>query len=411
MDNLVDDVHRFQQAFQDVGALLGLLQFEPGAADHHLVAEFHKVADDFLQAEGAGTSLHQGHVVEGEAALQGAVLEQEVQDHTGVGALLEADDHAGFSAGAFVVDVGDALHLLLVGQLGDLLDHLPLVHHIGDFRDHDGFTALVVYFNFCLGTDDHAAAAGFVGFLDAGLAHDDAAGGEIRSLDVLHQLIRGNLRVVDVGADGVAALSQVVGSHVGGHTYGNAGSAVEQQQRGLGGQDGGLFEGVVEVEGHIHRVLVHIGQNILCHLLEFGLRVTHGCRGVSVHGAEVTLALDHRVSLVPFLAQTHHGVVHAGVSVRVELTHHFTYDTGALLGLAGIAQAHVVHTEQDTALDGFEAVSHIRKGAGHNHGHRIVYVRGAHLVVYFYRLDIPSFLGVFEHVLFFVVIHSFSLFL
>ena len=390
VDNLVDEVHGLEEAFQDMGALLGFVQLELGAAHHNLVAEVHELLDDFLEAEGAGTAFHQRHVVEGEAGLQRAVLEQHVEHHAGVGSLLEADDHAGFSAGAFIVDVGDALHLLFIGQLGNLLNHLPLVHHVRDFRDHDGFTAVVVHLDFRLGADDHAAAAGFIGFLDAGNAHHDAAGREIRALDVLHELFRGDFRIVDVGADGVAALAQVVGSHVGGHTYGNTRCAVQEQQRGLGGQDGGFFQGVVEVEGHVHGVLVHVSEDVLRHLLELGLRVTHGSGRVTVHRAKVTLALHHGIALVPFLAQAHHGVIYAGVSVGVELTHHLTHDTGALLGLAAIAEAHIVHAEQDAALDRLEAVTGIREGTGNNHRHRIVDVCRAHFVVYLYLLDVAG---------------------
>ena len=44
---------------------------------------------------------------------------------------------------AFVVDVGDALDLLLVDHVGDLLDHLGLVDHVGNFRDDDTFAAAI----------------------------------------------------------------------------------------------------------------------------------------------------------------------------------------------------------------------------------------------------------------------------
>ena len=133
-----------------MGALEGLVQLKLSAADNNLVPEFHKLADYFLEAERTGTSLHQGHVVEAETALERAVLEQHVEYHAGVGALLEADDDAGFSAGTFIVDVGDALNLLVVCKLGNLLYHLTLVHHIRDFRNDYGFTAVVIYLNFCL---------------------------------------------------------------------------------------------------------------------------------------------------------------------------------------------------------------------------------------------------------------------
>ena len=153
-----------------------------------------------------------------------------------------------------------------------------------------------------------------------------------------------------------------MGSHVGSHTHGNAGCSVQKQQRGLGGKDRRLFQGVVKVEGHIHGVLVHVSKDILCHLLEFCLRVTHGSGRVTVHGTKVTLAFYQRITLVPVLAQTHHGVIHAGVSVRVELTHDLTYDTGALLGLTAEAEAHVVHSKENAALNGFETVPCIRQG-------------------------------------------------
>ena len=199
------------------------------------------------------------------------------------------------------------------------------------------------------------------------------------------------------------------GSHIGGHTYGNTRCAVQEQQRGLGGQDGGFLQGVVKVEGHVHGILVHVSQHILCHFLELGFRVTHGGRRVSVYRTKVTLALYHGIALVPFLAQAHHGVVHAGVSVGVELTHDLAHDTGAhtgaLLGLAIKAQAHVVHAEQNTTLDGFKAVAGIRQGTGNNHRHGVVDIRGAHFVVYLHLLDVAGSGHFFQLILFFVIVH------
>ena len=225
----------------------------------------------------------------------------------------------------------------------------------------------------------------------------------------MHEFIRGDFRIVDVRANGVAAFPQVVRGHVGGHTHGDTRCAVQEQQRGLGGQHGGFLQGVVKIEGHVHGVLVHVSQHVLCHFLELGLRVTHGGRRVSVHRAKVTLALHHGVTLVPFLAQAHHGVIYAGVSVRVELTHHFTHDTGALLGLAAKTQAHVVHAEQDAALHGLETVAGVREGTGHNHRHGIVDVRRAHLMVNFHLLDVAGSGHFFQLILLFVTVHFYTM--
>ena len=93
--------------------------------------------------------------------------------------------------------------------------------------------------------------------------------------------------------------------------------------------------------------------------------------------------------------------------MRVELTHHLTYYTGALLGLAAVTQAHIVHTEEHAPLDGFEAVPCIREGTGHNHGHRVVYVRGAHLVVYLYLLNVAGSFYLLQRIFILVVIHIF----
>ena len=405
VDDLVDDVHRLEEAFQDVGALLRLVQLELRAADNHLVAEVDEVAEDLLEGEGARTSLDEGHVVEGETRLQRSVLEQGVQHDAGVHALLEADDHADTLAGTFVIDVGNAFDLLVVGHLRDLLDHLALVHHIGDLGDDDGLVSLVVHLDFRLGTHHDAAAAGLIGFLDAAAAHDDAAGREVGTLDVLHQFVRGDLGVVDIGADRVAAFAQVVRGHVRGHADGDAGRAVQQEQRSLRGKDRRFLEGVVEVQVHVDGVLVHVGEDVLGHLLELGLGVTHGGRGIAVHRTEVALAPHQRVTLVPPLAQTDHRVVYAGVAVRVVLTHHVTHDTGGFLGLAVISDTHFVHTVEHAALHRLEAVPGVRKGAGHDDGHRIVDVRGAHLVVDLHRLDQPRRLGLFHRILLFVVVH------
>ena len=90
----------------------------------------------------------------------------------------------------------------------------------------------------------------------------------------------------------------------------------------------------------------------------------------------------------------------------VILTHDFTNDTGALLGLAVEAEAHVVHAEEDAPLDGFEAVAGVRQGTGNDHGHRVVDVCRAHLVVYLNLLYVSGVFLLLYLVLLFVIIHS-----
>ena len=77
-------------------------------------------------------------------------------------------------------------------------------------------------FNLGFRPEHHAAAAGVVCVDYALTAKDDASGREIRALDVLHQLLGADVGIVDVCADGIADLTEVVRGHIRGHTYGNS---------------------------------------------------------------------------------------------------------------------------------------------------------------------------------------------
>ena len=77
--------------------------------------------------------------------------------------------------------------------------------------------------------DGDPAPAGGVGRPDARPPHDDALGGEVGALDVVHQVGQGALRVVQHLDGGVDDLPHVVGGDVGGHAHGDAAGAVHQQ--------------------------------------------------------------------------------------------------------------------------------------------------------------------------------------
>ena len=69
------------------------------------------------------------------------------------------------------------------------------------------------------------------------------------------------------------------------------------------------------------------------------------------------------------------------------LTEYFSDDTGALLGLAAIAQAKAVHSVKNAPLDRLETVTRVRESPGHDYRHRIVDVGRTHLVVNLDRFD------------------------
>ena len=212
-----------------------------------------------------------------------------------------------------------------------------------------------------------------VGVIDAPLAQDHAAGGEIRALDELHQVVHGAVRVVDHVHHGVDHLAQVVGRDVRGHADGDARGAVHQQVREPAGHHGGLHQGLVEVRIEVDGLLLDVPHHLHGQLREPRLGVTHGGRAVAVHRAEVALALHQRVADGEVLRQAHHGVVDRAVAVGVVFTQDVAHDAGALpVGLVG-RDAHLVHRVQDAAVHRLQAVPHVRQGARHYDSHRVGY--------------------------------------
>ena len=125
--------------------------------------------------------------VHAERGFQRGELEELGDDHLRAGVAFQLDLDAGFLVGK-VAHAGDAGEGLLVHEFGDaFLKHgaVDAVGHLAD--DDDGFAALV-FLDLDLAAQAHRAAAGGEVLLDAADAADLAGDGEVRALDVLHQL-------------------------------------------------------------------------------------------------------------------------------------------------------------------------------------------------------------------------------
>ena len=136
--HLVDIVAGDDKAVKDVGPLLCLAQVILGAADDYVVAVLDEVLDAVLEGEYARTSMDEGDIVDAEGALQVGHLEQLVEHDVGIGVALHVNDDAHALAACLVIDIGDAVNLLLIAEHGNLLDELGLVDSIGYLGDDDG---------------------------------------------------------------------------------------------------------------------------------------------------------------------------------------------------------------------------------------------------------------------------------
>ena len=263
IDDLVDHIKSLEETFEDMGSLARLLEVELCPSHDNLMTMSDEVLDQLLKVEGTRSAVHEGDIVHREARLKRRILVKHVEHHIRIRILLEADHDTHSLHCGLVVDVCDSVNLLCLDKLCDLLDHLTLVDHVRNLGNDDGLTAGLAYLDISLRTDHDTSAACLECILDALTSLDDASCREIRTLDILHEFLDGDLRIVDVCADSVTALGKVVRRHVCRHTYRDTRRTVQEKERKLGRKDRRLLERVVEVVLEINGILVEVSKNLV----------------------------------------------------------------------------------------------------------------------------------------------------
>jgi hypothetical protein len=134
-----------------------------------------------------------------------------------------------------VAEIRDLLEPAVLNLLDDLLHQaaavaapIALVDLEGHLGDDDALLAALHRLDVGPAANHDAAAAGLVRVTDPAVPDDDAAGREIRALDVLHQARHVDRGVVDERHHRVDRLAQVVRRDVGGHPDRDPGRAVHQ---------------------------------------------------------------------------------------------------------------------------------------------------------------------------------------
>ena len=186
------------QALEDVLALLCLLQLKRGAAADDLHLELNIALHHGFQAHDLGHAVVQRQHDDADGVLQLGEAVELVQHDLGVRVLLDLNDdlHAGAARG-LVVQVADALNALIFDQVADGFQQAGLVDHVGDLGDHNLIPAVLLLHDLGTATQGDLAAACGICRTDAAASHNHTAGGEIGSLDVLHQARQINFRVIN----------------------------------------------------------------------------------------------------------------------------------------------------------------------------------------------------------------------
>ncbi len=376
--------------------LASLAQLEYGTTGDHFATVTHEGFQQVLEVQDPRTAVDQRNDVDAEHALQLGLGVEVVEDHLRHFATTQLDHDAHAVLVGLVTQLGDAFELLLFHQLGDLLDQASLVQLVRQLGDDDLLAAanLVDVFDGGAGAHVNAATAGAVGFDDAGTTVDDRGGREVRTRDVLHQLIDGQLGIVDEGQATVDDFTKVVRRDVGRHAHGNTAGAVDEQVRDTGRHDRRDHFGAVVVRHPVHGFLVQVGQQFVGQLGHAHFGVSHGRGVVAVHGTEVALTVYQQVAQGEWLRHTNDGVVHGCVAVGVILTDHVTDDTGRFLVRLVEVVAQLAHREQHAPVHGLPAIARIRQCPPDDYAHCVVEVGLFQLV---FDIDREDFFGQFAH--------------
>ena len=162
-DDRVEVVERDQQALEHVHAALEHAQLVLRAAHDDLALVLDVVLDDVAQVQRARHVLDERDHVHAERRLQRRVLVELVEHDLGDLVALERDDDPHAAAlGRVVLEVGDPADLLLVDELGDLLDEAvvaALLHRVGQLGDDDRLAPAGELLGVRLAAHAHAAAA------------------------------------------------------------------------------------------------------------------------------------------------------------------------------------------------------------------------------------------------------------
>ena len=368
----------------------GLAQvvLQPARDDLPLVLEV--VVEQVAQAERLRHAVDERDRVVAERRLQRRVLVELVQRdlRDRVALQVHLDPHPRLVGE--VLEVGDLGDRPFLDEVGDLLDHAfvaALANAVGQLVDHDRRASAAQLLDVRACAHDDAAATRAIRLADPVAPDDDPRRREVRALDVLHQALDVDGRLVDQRHERVDRLAEVVRRDVRRHADRDPRRAVDEQVREARGQDDGLAARLVVVRLEVDGVRVDVAQQLGRDPTEAALRVAHRRGRVAVDVPEVALPVDERVAHRERLREPDERVVDRGVAVRVVRAHHLADDARGLLVRPVRLHPGLVHAVEHAPVHRLEPVAHVGQRARDDHAHRVVQEARAHLLLELARLD------------------------
>ena len=370
LDEVIQIVDRQEEGFQFLRRGLGLAEKKARPAQHHLTAMLDVARIRVFEVQQPGAALIDRQHVRRERGLEGGVLEDVVEHHLRTGLAFEVDDDPGVLI-RFITDGADFRKHLLVHQSRDALNQGSPVDAIGNGGDDD-LLAIAVFNNLRMSANAHRAVTCLQILTNARRPIDGATRWKIGALHVLHELLDRDVRVVDLSANAIDDLTEIVGRHVGRHPHRDPRSAVDEQVRKRRWKHRRLRQGLIVVRDEIDGLLFHVLHEEASKVRHARLGISHRRRRITFDGTKVPLRIHQWNPDGPGLAHIHQGRVNHRLAVRVVVPRGVTADLRALPVLLRRIERELVHRIQDAALRWLQTVSHVGQRPGDDDGHRVV---------------------------------------
>ncbi len=221
----------------------------------------------------------------------------------------------------------------------------------------------------------------------------DAPVGKSGPGNMLHQLVERDVGLVHHRQQGVDRLAEIVRRNVGRHADGDAARAVDQKVGEARRQDDRLLLLLVVVRLEVDGVLVEVFEQRQRDPVEPRLGVARRCGRIAVDRAEIALPVDQRDAHGEVLRHAHQRVVDREIAVRMVLAHRVADGARRLVVGPVRREIELAHRIEDAAVDGLQAVAHVRQRAADDHAHRVIEIAALHFVEDRDRLDVGRPLG------------------
>ena len=219
---------------------LGFLQFKLCTTNYHLHTVLNEVCHHVVEIQELWTALYKSNAIHRETRLQCSIFVEFIEHYLCIGVTLDLDDDTHIAFG-LITDTRDSFDLLIVHKVSDILHQIRFYHTIWQLTNHDTLAAIILGLNLCFRANNHTTTTCLVRIAHALVTIYSTTRWEVRRLDMLHKFCHGDWlyfgilhtchSVLHIGHTTVNHLAQVVGRHIGCHTYCNTTSTIHQQVR------------------------------------------------------------------------------------------------------------------------------------------------------------------------------------